>query len=135
MKSIKGRTCKGDSGSPVLSITASSVTLVGVVSGGALDGNCAKIQSDGSYMTLFTEISNYANLAFGAAAISWEKHTAYSNSEMDKAKAEITRLNSIISGNSDDSEKFIKDLDFANACVVAAKKIIKTKKGKLPKGC
>jgi secreted trypsin-like serine protease len=135
MKSIKGRTCKGDSGSPVLSITASSVTLVGVVSGGALDGNCAKIQADGSYMTLFTEISNYANLAFGASAVSWEKQTAYANAEMNKAKAEITRLNSIISGNSDDSEKFIKDLDFANACVVAAKKIIKTKKGKLPKGC
>lgn len=135
MKSAKGHVCLGDSGSPVLYITASSVTLVGVVTGGALEGNCSKKQSDGSFLTLFTEISNYANLAFGASAVSWEKKTTYANAEMDKAKAEITRLNTIISGNSDDAEKIIKNLDFANACVVAAKKIIKTKKGKLPKGC
>jgi len=135
MKSIKGRTCKGDSGSPVLSITASSVTLVGVVSGGALDGNCAKIQADGSYMTLFTEMSNYANLAFGAAAISWEKISAYSNSEMAKAKERISGLDAEIYESQNEYTDELNKNTKLSACLVAAKKIIKTKKGKLPKGC
>ena len=135
MKSIKGRTCKGDSGSPVLHITASSVTLVGVVTGGALDGNCAKLQSDGSYMTLFTEISNYANLAFGASAVSWEKSTAYSNAEMDKAKAKIAELDTTIYESQNENVDLTNKNTKLNACLIAAKKIIKTKKGKLPKGC
>lgn len=135
MKSSKGRTCKGDSGSPVLYITASSVTLVGVVSGGALDGNCAKLQSDGSYMTLFTEISNYANLAFGASAISWEKSTAYSNAEMDKAKSKLAELDTAINESQNENVVLTNKNTKLNACLIAAKKIIKIKKGKLPKGC
>lgn len=135
MKSTKGRVCKGDSGSPVLSITASSVTLVGVVTGGALDGNCAKIQADGSYLTLFTEISNYANLAFSASAISWEKISAYSNSEMTKAKERISGLDAAIYESQNEYTDELNKNTKLKACLVAAKKIIKTKKGKLPKGC
>jgi len=135
MKSTKGHVCLGDSGSPVLYITASSVTLVGVVTGGALEGSCSKKQSDGSYLTLFTEISNYANLAFGASAISWQKNTDYSNSEMDKAKEKISGLDAAIYESQNENVDLINKNTKLNACLAAAKKIIKTKKGKLSKGC
>ena len=61
--SSKGSICKGDSGSPVLSITPTRVTLIGVVTGAFLSVNCSKKQSDGLYVASFTAINRYANLS------------------------------------------------------------------------
>jgi secreted trypsin-like serine protease len=60
--------CQGDSGGPVLSITPTSVTVVGVITGGPTSIRCGKKQSDGKFYTLFTYLSRYANLAFAAAS-------------------------------------------------------------------
>jgi len=61
--STKGSICKGDSGSPVLSITPTRVTLIGVVTGAFLSVNCSKKQSDGYFVASFTAINRYANLS------------------------------------------------------------------------
>ena len=70
MKSTPGRVCRGDSGAPVLNISATQVTLVGVMTGtqSELDGNCGQKGTDGNYYSLFTLVGRYANLAFSSAA-------------------------------------------------------------------
>lgn len=66
MESSVGNACSGDSGSPILSITASQVTIIGINTGGAKSKYCTKLQS-GKYYALFTLIGRYANLAFASA--------------------------------------------------------------------
>ncbi len=65
--------CQGDSGGPVLSITATTVTVVGVITGGETSVRCGKKSTDGKYYTLFTYLSRYANLAFAAASSASKK--------------------------------------------------------------
>ena len=68
LESTKDNACKGDSGGPVLSITATKVTIVGIVTGGALNKYCTKpLTSNGKYYALFTVIGRYSNLAFASA--------------------------------------------------------------------
>ncbi len=67
MTSTKANACQGDSGSPILNITATQVTLVGILTGGAGSIKCTKKSIDGTYRTLFTLVGRYANLAFSAA--------------------------------------------------------------------
>ena len=50
-----------------MNITATQVTIVGIIAGGAASVNCSKKASDGTYRTIFTLIGRYANLAFSAA--------------------------------------------------------------------
>jgi V8-like Glu-specific endopeptidase/flavin-binding protein dodecin len=61
LKPISQNTCKGDSGGPVLSISATEVLVIGVVTGSDLRNNC------GTTFSSFTLISRYSNLAFAAA--------------------------------------------------------------------
>jgi len=69
MASTIGKSCTGDSGGPILNITATQVTLVGILTGTERGDNdkCGQKQSDGIYYTLFTIVGRYANLAFSAA--------------------------------------------------------------------
>jgi len=69
MASTNGRSCTGDSGAPILNITATQVTLVGILTGSSRGDNdkCGQKQYDGLYYNLFTVVGRYANLAFSAA--------------------------------------------------------------------
>lgn len=70
MISTEGRSCTGDSGSPVLNISATQVTLVGILTGAVGIGTnnpCGQKHTDGKYWSLFTLVGRYANLAFAAA--------------------------------------------------------------------
>jgi len=69
MISAKGRSCTGDSGAPILNISATQVTLVGILTGTprGISDQCAQKQSDGNYYTLFTLVGRYSNLAFSAS--------------------------------------------------------------------
>jgi secreted trypsin-like serine protease len=63
--------CPGDSGGPVIVSTPNKLLLVGIVSGGATAESgpaCNKLIS-GSYYTLITLVTKYANLAFQAATL------------------------------------------------------------------
>lgn len=67
MESTIGNACKGDSGAPILSISATRVVVVGILTGGAFSNNCTKLQN-GKYLTFFSLIGRYANLAFASAS-------------------------------------------------------------------
>ncbi len=61
VKPLTNPICKGDSGGPVLSISATEILVVGVITGGDLRKNC------GSTYAIFTLVSRYTNLAFASA--------------------------------------------------------------------
>jgi secreted trypsin-like serine protease len=128
VKSTVGRACKGDSGGPVFYITASRTVLMGVASGVSLDVNCAKKESDGSYQTMFTEISKYANLAFEASAYAANSTRSNVAAENAEYQATIVELKTLGEELNNENSRLI-------SCLTSAKKIIKTKKGKLAKGC
>jgi secreted trypsin-like serine protease len=86
--STDAATCQGDSGGPVLSVTATAVTIVGVITGGPTSIRCGKKQADGKYYTLFTYLSRYANLAFAAASSASKKGIETANS----AKADYEKV-------------------------------------------
>jgi len=65
--SVSSNVCKGDSGGPVLNISATKVILVGIVTGSQSSVNCTKLSTSGKYLTFFTLIGRYANLAFASA--------------------------------------------------------------------
>ena len=67
--SRKGRNCVGDSGGPVLSISATEVIILGVITGGHINADtfCSRLETDGTYYTAFTLINRYSNLAFASA--------------------------------------------------------------------
>ena len=67
MATTNANACQGDSGSPILNITATQVTLVGILTGAALNVQCSRKDNDGTYRTLFTLVGRYSNLAFSAA--------------------------------------------------------------------
>jgi len=68
LESTKANACQGDSGAPVLSISATQVTVVGIMTGSIASKYCTKpLVSNGKYYALFTVIGRYANLAFSSA--------------------------------------------------------------------
>jgi secreted trypsin-like serine protease len=67
LESTVANACRGDSGGPVLSITASKVTIIGIVTGTSLSKNCSKVDSNDKYYAIFTLIGRYSNLAFASA--------------------------------------------------------------------
>jgi hypothetical protein len=101
---------------------------MGVASGVSLDVNCAKKESDGSYQTMFTEISKYANLAFEASAYAANSTKSNVAAEYAEYQATIAELKTLEEELNNENSRLI-------SCLTSAKKIIKTKKGKLAKGC
>ena len=83
--------CPGDSGGPVIVSTPSKLYLVGIISGGfrADTGPECSGTYNGSYYTLITLVTKYANLAF-AAAVAADKY-----SETLQAKAQSDTQNAI----------------------------------------
>lgn len=135
MKSTIGNSCKGDSGGPVVSITPSRITLVGILTGSKLSINCSKKENDGSYLTLFTEISKYANLAFDANLEAISNASTSSKDELASSASTIAELE----GQVAELQQTVDDLKVSSAnllkCIVSARKVIKLKRGKLPSNC
>lgn len=91
-ESSLANTCKGDSGGPVLSITPNKVIIVGVITGAAISQNCTKAQSNGKYLTAFTIINRFSNLALAAAVDAMEYES--------QAKAELATKNAALATTS-----------------------------------
>ncbi len=139
MATTSANACQGDSGAPILNITATQVTLVGILTGATLSVQCSKKENDGIYRTLFTLVGRYANLAFSAATdvmnsqeqiISTQKSLlADDDSQIAQAITSITNTRSQLSTaqsaydaatqNLDDLQA---QLDEANATIVALNK-------------
>ena len=135
MSSTTGDICQGDSGSPVISTTATQITIVGIVTGAKLNIHCTQKQSSGNYLSLFTLIGRYSNLAFSAATDRMTLQDSLSESlqkQIDSLKAELSQLNL-------DSMNLQNQLDSANTNVSdlqdqldQANQTILTLKKKLP---
>lgn len=99
MESTVGNNCRGDSGSPILSITATQVTLIGINTGGIFKKNCSESQN-GKYYGLFTLIGRYANLAFSSASYTMSSLNEQYNSaliEMASVKSQLTSTKNSLS--------------------------------------
>jgi secreted trypsin-like serine protease len=138
MVSKNGRSCAGDSGGPILNITATQVTLVGILTGTPRGANdkCGQKQSDGNYSTLFTVVGRYANLAFSAATDamnSQDQALSASKSQLAEKDSQITKMNSnavdlrnqlsTAQSELDTANQSLEDLqlqlDAANATIIA----------------
>ena len=83
VKPITNPICKGDSGGPVLSISATEILVVGVITGGDLRKNC------GSTYAIFTLVSRYSNLAFASAVTQMTNLEAQAKKAIDDANQSI----------------------------------------------
>lgn len=98
--------CSGDSGGPVLSISASEIIVVGITTGIRKSVNCTKAETDGSFLTLFSLISRYTNLAFAAATKNTEKMVANNILSIRKLEESIAALEEENSGLLDANADF-----------------------------
>ena len=135
MISTSGTSCTGDSGAPILNVTATQVTLVGILTGSTRGPNdrCGQKSNDGNYYNLFTLVGRYANLAFSAA-------TSVLNSQeqaLSLQSAQIADLETQLSEAITSSTDFSNQLDEAKAAIAELKKqipkTITCVKGKLTK--
>ncbi len=101
MVSTVGHACSGDSGGPVVTSTSTSLVLVGIVTGITKNIQCAKRLSDGNYYALFTLISRYSNLAFGAATASITDLQGQLDSSKTKNLTDSSTISSLQNLNSD----------------------------------
>ena len=132
MASTKANACSGDSGSPILNITATQVTLVGILTGGSQSVYCSSKGSDGLYRTLFTLVGRYANLAFSAATdvmksqeetiASQKSQLANKDSEIDTAQSELDTANESAEELQGQLEELQGQLDTAKVIIVALNK-------------
>jgi secreted trypsin-like serine protease len=141
LESTKDNACQGDSGGPVLSITATKVTIVGIVTGGTLSKYCTKpLASNGKYYALFTVIGRYSNLAFASASQSisalsegYEK----TKSDLEAANELVEDLEYNLTDANDRVEELLASVESykksTSALTVKLKKICSAKPK--PKGC
>lgn len=120
MISTDARSCMGDSGAPILNITATQVTLVGILTGSQFGANnkCGQKQYDGKYWSLFTLVGRYANLAFSAAN---EVMNSYETT-ITSQESQLTELESQLSDSIDASNEATTKLDDATATLSAFRK-------------
>jgi V8-like Glu-specific endopeptidase/FtsZ-binding cell division protein ZapB len=90
--STSSSVCRGDSGGPVLSIRATEVLVVGVITGITLSNNCGKKDPSGSYLVSFSLLNRYANLAFGVAVKQLEVESQNANTVISSLQGEITDI-------------------------------------------
>jgi V8-like Glu-specific endopeptidase len=86
----KGNSCSGDSGGPVLSITATRILLVGIITGGNSPANAF---CSSTYST-FTLVNRYTNLAFAIARSQMDLSQIDNNKVVSELNIKIEELNS-----------------------------------------
>jgi len=99
MESTIANACSGDSGSPILSITATKVTLIGIHTGSSRNKYCSKLEN-AHYYGLFTIVSRYANLAFSSANQTMSTINEQYNKalgEVDSVKSQLAKANALLS--------------------------------------
>lgn len=153
LESTVSNSCSGDSGAPILSVTATQVTLIGILTGSTKSKNCSKLQN-GKYYTLFTLVGRYANLAFSSASYTINTINDQNNKTLESSeqiKSQLAQANATLSDLTDDlslaqelleettirkeeAEKQRDTLKASNAALTAKLKKICAIKPK-PKGC
>jgi V8-like Glu-specific endopeptidase len=139
LESTSGNACIGDSGSPVLSITATQVTLIGINTGAPRSKYCSRLV-DGKYYSFFTLIGRYANLAFSSASYTINtinEENKKSKEVADSVKSELANAESQLqleTANNVDLKAQIETLKKSNTALNTKLKKICTVKPK-PKGC
>lgn len=139
LESTVGKTCIGDSGSPILSITATQVTLIGIMTKATTSNYCTK-PLNGKYYAFFTLTSRYADLAFASASniidtISEQSKKAIE--EADSAKSDLAYAESqlaVETASNVDLKVQLETLKKSNTALNAKLKKICAVKPK-PKGC
>ena len=136
--------CKGDSGGPVLSINPREVILVGVTTGSTPSNNCST-KTNGSYFSLFTLISRYANLAFAASLAQQKQELEANNKYRDSVALSDSSFNSDIEDLNSEILKLqlevsnlsqkIQNLTVGITCAKGkTRKVIKSENPKCPSG-
>lgn len=112
-KSITGDSCSGDSGGPVVNVTPTAITVVGVITGGTRSNKCTAKSSDGVYRTSFTLLNRYANLAFASASKIASSLSASNGAqaELAQAKARISELEAEIEKTNGDYSDLVLEND------------------------
>ena len=93
LESTIANSCSGDSGGPILSITATRVTIIGILTGAASKNYCTKLwEATGKYYANFTLIGRYSNLAFASANQSMSTLSSKNEkvqSDLDDVRAQL----------------------------------------------
>ena len=111
--STEATACQGDSGGPVLSVTPTSVTVVGVITGITTSIRCGKKNSDGKYYTLFTYLSRYANLAFAAASAASKKAALVAQQNKEDAERIATQAATVVTNSKTEIDRVNSELSAA----------------------
>lgn len=127
-KSVSSAVCSGDSGGPVVNVTPTAITVVGVTTGAAITNKCANKDFDGVYRSSFTLLNRYANLAFSTVSkiASNLNAASISQSDLDVAKSRISELEAEV-------EKWASDYADLELEMDNLKTEIESLKAKLPK--
>jgi secreted trypsin-like serine protease len=147
-RSKTGAICKGDSGGPILKITATEVVLIGIVTGSVRDttDNCGRIRTSlgDNYYTVFTLISRYTNLAFAAANYvmkadqdAYDAYVTKSMADLQEALLDVDRLTTEAVLSDERIEGLLVEIEDLNGQIAKLNKQIPTTitciKGKLTK--
>jgi V8-like Glu-specific endopeptidase len=127
-KSTIANTCMGDSGGPVVNVTPTSITVVGVHTGSARANMCTSKGPDGFYRATFTLLNRYANLAFATV-----NKISTNLSSLNETKANLEKSNSRVLELEAEVEKWADDYSNLELEVDALKVEIESLKAKLPK--
>ena len=135
VKPISQNICKGDSGGPVLSISATEILVVGIITGGDLRSSCAASQAS------FTLVSRYTNLAFSAAVTQMNNLEAQLKKTTDEAIQGIKSIETVSLAKIDAAQKSARDqaaadqltIDDLNTRISELEAQIVTLKEQLPK--
>ncbi len=127
--------CKGDSGGPVLSVSATEVLVVGVITGGDLRKNCA------STYAIFTLVSRYSNLAFASAVTQMtnleaqvKRATEDSNQGLRSAEASFNaRYDALQKASQEQQNTDQQNIDELNARVEELEAQVEKLQSQLPK--
>lgn len=153
LESTVANSCAGDSGAPILSITATQVTLIGILTGAAKSKNCSKLEN-GKYYTLFTLVGRYANLAFSSASYTINTINDQYNKSLESSeqiRSQLAQANSTLTDltnefsiaqqlldeatkRKEEAEKQLSTIKASNTALNAKLKKICSVKPK-PKGC